>query len=73
MDTYIYEGPVVEFGRLVESDWKGKTVANSTQKAVSNLSYQWKKQRNRAKTAKISLPGRLMIEDYATGKRIHVW
>lgn len=57
---YKYVGPVMEFDRLICSKWQGETVANSKEKAKSNLSYQFKINNNRSKTARISLPGKLL-------------
>ena len=59
MDKYLYDGPVMEFGRCVQSNWKGETLATSETKALSNLSYQWKKRNNRIDGTRITLPGRL--------------
>jgi hypothetical protein len=52
---YKYEGPVLEFDRLICSKWKGETIALDKQQAISNLAYQFKKKYNRSKTAKITL------------------
>ncbi len=59
MNRYLYEGPVMEFGRLVQNNWKGETVAVSETKARNNLSYQWKKRNNRMAGTRITLPGKL--------------
>lgn len=59
MNRYLYEGPVMEFGRLVQNNWKGETMAVSETKARSNLSYQWKKRNNRIAGTRITLPGKL--------------
>lgn len=56
MDKYVYDGPVMEFDRLVASHWKGETYAKSPAKAKSNLAYQFKKISNRPAMAKITLP-----------------
>ena len=63
MNTYIYEGPVIEFGKLVQERWNGKTIASSEKKAKNNLAYQWKRKNNRTPMTKISLPGNLFVAD----------
>lgn len=59
--TYIYDGPVLEFDRLVANHWKGETVATSERKARSNLAYQFKKKNNRIVSVKVSLPGKIKM------------
>ena len=44
--TYVYEGPVLLFNKLIAEHWKGETVAPSESKAKSNLAYQFKRQNN---------------------------
>lgn len=61
MNTYVYEGPVMEFNRCVSSSWKAKTAAKSESKARNNLAYQFKKKNNKLASAKISLPGKLTV------------
>lgn len=61
MAKYIYEGPVMEFDKLLTNRWKGETVADSERKARSNLAYQFKKNNNRIAAAKITLPGELKV------------
>lgn len=56
-DKYVYDGPVLEFDRVVEDKWHGETWASSKSKAKSNLTYQWKKKHNRVSGTRISLPG----------------
>lgn len=58
---YCYDGPVMEFDRLVASNWKGETIAPSEQKARSNLAYQYKKSNNRIAGTKVTLPGKIMM------------
>lgn len=57
---YAYNGSVMEFDRLIESNWKGKTMAATPRKALSNLAYQYKMQTGRLPTCKIQLPDRLI-------------
>lgn len=59
MNRYLYDGPVMEFDRCVQRNWKGETMASSETKARSNLSYQWKKKNNRIAGVKITLLGKL--------------
>ena len=59
MTKYIYEGPVMSFGRCVSNRWKGETMAESESKAKSNLAYQYKKKHGLCAGAKVTLPGEL--------------
>lgn len=54
---YLYDGPVLEFDRVIANNWSSTTVAPSEQKARSNLAYQFKKQFGKAPASRISLPG----------------
>lgn len=56
---YVYSGPVKEFDKIISNNWSSSTIAPSEKKARCNLAYQFKKQYNRAPTAKISLPGEI--------------
>lgn len=58
---YVYEGPVVFFGKCVASNWKGETMAPSESKAKSNLSYQAKKQMNLIAGTNVKLPGEIKM------------
>ena len=60
---YTYDGPVMEFDRLIADRWKGETMATSSKKARSNLIYQFKKNNSRIVGAKISLPGTIKMVD----------
>lgn len=60
---YTYDGPVMEFDRLLADHWKGETMAPSEKKARSNLIYQFKKQNSRIVGAKITLPGKIKMEE----------
>lgn len=59
---YEYSGPVTEFGKLIQERWIGSTYAESEKQARSNLAYQFKKNNNRLPTARIGLPGKLVIK-----------
>lgn len=61
MNHYIYNGPVMEFDRLVASNWKASTYAVSEKKARSNLIYQFKKATNRVAATRITLPGKIIL------------
>lgn len=61
MPKYMYEGPVLEFERLLTDKWRGETFASSECKAISNLKYQFNKNNNRLPSSKISLPGELRM------------
>lgn len=56
---YAYSGPVMEFDRCIEHGWKATTLAESEKKALSNLSFRYKRDHNRAPNAKITLPGKI--------------
>lgn len=58
---YVYDGPVLEFDRLVADHWKGETMAPSAKKAKSNLAYQYKKKNNRNAGIKVTLPGEIKM------------
>lgn len=60
MPKYIYNGPVMEFNRLIADRWKGETIAPSESKARSNLIYQFKTNNHRTPGTKITLPGKIM-------------
>ena len=60
---YTYDGPVMEFNRLIADHWKGETMAPSEKKARSNLIYQFKKQNSRIVGTKITLPGKIKMEE----------
>lgn len=61
LKRYSYKGPVCEFGRVIASMWTSETSAPSEKKAMSNLAFQFKRDNNKIKTAKITLPGKLTV------------
>lgn len=63
MNRYVYDGPVMIFDRCVENNWHGETVAPTERKARSNLAYQWKKRNNIVAGSKVTLPGKVQIEE----------
>lgn len=58
---YRYDGPVLEFDRLVADHWKGETMAPSVKKARSNLAHQYKVKNNRIASVKVTLPGEIKM------------
>lgn len=63
MHKYIYDGPVMEFDKLVMDHWKGETIAPSEKKARNNLAYQFKKNNSRITGTKITLPGKIKMAE----------
>ena len=63
MSKYKYEGAVTSFGRVLSWNWKGETVAESIEKAKSNLAYQFKVANNLIHGARIELPGKIMVSN----------
>ena len=61
MELYSYDGPVMEFERVISNRWVGTTYAVSPSKARSNLIFQFKKQYNKVPSAKITLPGKVEL------------
>lgn len=61
MNKYFYDGPVMVFGTCVATHWKGQTTAVSESKARNNLAYQFKKNNNRVASAKVTLPGEIVL------------
>lgn len=61
MKLYFYDGPVLEFDRIVANHWSAKTLAESEKKARSNLAYQFKMQYGKVPRSKITIPGKLII------------
>ena len=63
MNIYSYNGPVMIFDVCVANHWEGQTAANSEKKARNNLIYQYKKRNNKLPSAKVTLPGKIIIID----------
>lgn len=61
MNLYLYEGPVMVLGKLVTGRWKYQTFAASEKKAMTNMAYRYKKQHGLMATAKVELPGELVL------------
>lgn len=59
---YLYDGPVLEFDKIVANHWKAQTYAVSEAKARANLAFQFKRDTGRVPRSKITLPGKLVAE-----------
>lgn len=62
MKRYSYNGPVLEFDRIVADHWQGETVAPTEARARTNLAHQFKRETGRVPRSKITLPGKLNVE-----------
>lgn len=62
MKRYLYNGPVLEFDRIVANYWQGETVAATEARARTNLAHQFKMETGRVPRSKITLPGKITIE-----------
>ena len=62
MTLYSYDGPVLEFEKILTNRWCGQTYAVSEKKARTNLAYQFKKDTGRVPRTKITLPGKIKIQ-----------
>lgn len=60
MPKYLYDGPVMVFGKFV-GNWRGETFAHSEDKAKSNLAFQFRKQNNRASNTVVEFPNELKV------------
>ena len=61
MNLYDYNGPVLEFDKVVANNWSASTRAQSEKKARCNLAYQFKMETGRVARSKITIPGKLII------------
>lgn len=66
-DKYLYFGPVTMFGRIIADKWEATTMAKTKKKAKSNFIFQYKKRYGLEPTAKIELPGEIIIEGGSNG------
>lgn len=62
MTLYEYDGPVLEFDRIIADRWQAQTYAVSKAKARSNLAYQFKRETGRVPRTRITLPGKITAE-----------
>lgn len=63
MNRYSYDGPVKEFNKIISDHWHGSTCAVSEKKARSNLVYQYKMETGKAPGAKITLHGKITLDN----------
>lgn len=61
VDTYIYEGPVLLYGKVIAHYWTGETTATTLKKAKSNLVFKFKKDHGYSQKVVIDLPGKIYI------------
>ena len=60
---YTFAGSVKDsFSRIICHAWHGATYATSAEKALSNLSYQFKKAAGLTSYARIQLDGNIFVE-----------
>jgi hypothetical protein len=69
MKLYSYDGPVLEFDRIVDNHWKASTSAVSEAKARCNLAYQFKIETGREPRTRITVPGKLITIEGEDDKR----
>lgn len=62
MALYSYNGPVLEFDKIVANNWSAQTYATSEAKARSNLAYRFKKDNGKVPRTKITLPGKIVLK-----------
>jgi hypothetical protein len=62
MTLYSYDGPVLEFDRVVADNWHAETCAASEAKAYANLAFRFKQETGRVPRTKITLPGKLVSQ-----------
>ena len=61
MKLYHYNGPVLEFDKIVANHWSASTRAESEKKARSNLAYQFKMENGKMPRSMRTIPGKLNI------------
>lgn len=62
MGLYSYDGPVMEFDKIIANCWHGQTYAVNEARARTNLAYQFKMETGRVPRTKITLPGKITVE-----------
>ena len=73
MALYSYDGPVLEFDKIVANRWKGQTYAPTEARARTNLAFQFKRYTGRVPRSKITLPGKIVKnEGVDINERVHV-
>lgn len=58
-DRYDYEGPVMKFDICIDRNWKATTWAPSEKKALSNLTFRYKRDHDMVGSVNITLPGKI--------------
>lgn len=59
LKEFSYVGPVMVFDTCVERSWKASSMAESKIKALSNLTYRYKKEHNLPWNYKVELTGEI--------------
>lgn len=72
MTLYSYNGPVLEFDRIIANHWHGQTYASSEAKARTNLAFQYKRETGRVPRSKITLPGKIVAEGVVNNERTSI-
>lgn len=62
MRLYSYDGPVLEFEKIITNRWQAQTYATSEAKARCNLSFRFKKENGKVPQTKITLPGKIVVK-----------
>lgn len=57
---YIYEGPVMQFNKVIQKCYRNGTQANSEARALSNLQFSYKRKNKLETNAKIMLDGKYL-------------
>ena len=58
--TFMYDGPVYRFGRMIDKRYLGITTAVSEKAARNNLAFRYKMSKGFERTARIELPGKII-------------
>lgn len=58
--TYIYEGPVLSFGKIYEKYWVYRTKASSAKKAIQNMLWHYRGIKQKANNFKFELDERYL-------------
>lgn len=72
MTLYSYDGPVLEFDKIIAARWQAQTYAVSEAKARSNLVYQFKKLSGRVPRTRIALPGKIVKKELSEDERTRI-
>ena len=59
---YRYRGCVKQFGKIINESWTAETSAVSASKALSNLTYRYKKEHGLTSSARIELDKKKLEE-----------